>query len=423
MKDGSSRALEPPPKAAARLAEGWSRVRYLALPSGLVAAAAAGFALVLALSGERAAMTPDWASLDAGDPARSSTRPKSPSAPDRTLTVIAKSAPVNRQAGAGPAQQADLPASRADPYRSHPLVRAQTRLLAFAASPFPYDGIVPSTRQPFLNVSDGGRLGHKTFSGRVYWADRTYSDRRVLLHIPKGFDSQRPGVMVLFFHGHGATLARDVLDRQQVPEQISESGMNAVLVAPQFAVDARDSSAGKLWTADGMREFLREAAEKLAQLHGNPLARQAFATMPVVVVGYSGGYVPTASALASGVADGRIKGAVLLDGLYGEVDKFADWIDRNERAFFLSAYTASTKRGNEALQRRLAEQKIPYRTAMAPRLGPGSVTFIAADTAHRDYVTRAWSDYPISDLLRRITGIAPRTRIDVSASLAAGPTR
>ena len=41
--------------------------------------------------------------------------------------------------------------------------------------------------------------------------------------------------MVVFLHGHGATLQRDVIDRQRVPEQVSEAGINAVLVAPQLA--------------------------------------------------------------------------------------------------------------------------------------------------------------------------------------------
>ena len=74
---------------------------------------------------------------------------------------------------------------------------------------------------------------------------RHFGDPRVLLHIPPGFDANKPSVMIVFFHGHGATLSRDVRDRQQVPAQISASGVNAVLVAPQFAVDAADSSPGK----------------------------------------------------------------------------------------------------------------------------------------------------------------------------------
>ncbi|MEC9368216.1 MAG: alpha/beta hydrolase [Pseudomonadota bacterium] len=298
-----------------------------------------------------------------------------------------------------------------------PLTRSRTQLVSFASAPFPYDGVVPRTQSPFLNFKDSGRVGHKTFSGRIYWADSTYSDSRVLLHVPKGFDTHRPGVMVLFFHGHGATLERDVLARQRVPEQITESGLNAVLVAPQFAVDARDSSAGKLWTPQGLRKFLEETADQLTQIHGDPSARRMFASMPVVIVGYSGGYVPTAAALSSGVATNRIRGAVLLDGLYGEIEKFARWIEQTKNGFFLSAYTNSTRRGNGELMRILSERNVKYATALNGRVRPGSVTFVEAEFGHRDYVTRAWAENPISDLLRRMTGIAPRARIDLSASL------
>ena len=49
-----------------------------------------------------------------------------------------------------------------------------------------------------------------TVRGGTYWEDQTYSDQRVLLHIPKGFDPRRPALMVVFFHGNEATLERDV---------------------------------------------------------------------------------------------------------------------------------------------------------------------------------------------------------------------
>ena len=68
--------------------------------------------------------------------------------------------------------------------------------------------------------------------------------------------------MVVFFHGHGATLERDVRDRQRLPDQISAAGLNAVLVAPQFAFDAADSSAGKFWEPDGFKHFLDEVGEE-----------------------------------------------------------------------------------------------------------------------------------------------------------------
>lgn len=287
---------------------------------------------------------------------------------------------------------------------SVPISRPLTRLVAFTSSPFPYAGQVPRTDKPFLNFQEEGRQAHKTFSGRVYWADKTYSDRRVLLHMPKGFNVSKPGVIVLFFHGHGATLERDVAARQRVPAQISESGVNAILVAPQFAVDARDSSAGNFWQPGGTKRFLHEVADKLAEIQGDPATRQIFAKMPVVIVGYSGGYVPTAWSLARGGIDDRVKGVVLLDGLYGEVDKFASWIAGGRSAFFLSAFTDSTRKGNSALQEALQRKGIPFKTEIEASLKPGSITFIEADEEHRDYVTRAWATNPISDVLWRMSG-------------------
>ncbi|HEY7644210.1 MAG TPA: hypothetical protein VH858_04175, partial [Hyphomicrobiales bacterium] len=134
--------------------------------------------------------------------------------------------------------------------------QSKTTLVAFDTAPFPYHGKIARTDQTFINVVENGRRGHRTPFNRVYWEDETYSDPRVLLHIPRHFDVKKPGVIVLFFHGHGAMLERDVLRRQQVPRQISESGVNAVLVAPQLAVDARDSSPGKFWEHGGVKRFL-----------------------------------------------------------------------------------------------------------------------------------------------------------------------
>src|SRR5262249_38262524 len=143
------------------------------------------------------------------------------------------------------------------------LKQTKTALVEFASAPFPYDGIVPDKDAWFLNVIYGPRKGHRTPRGRILWEDPTFRERRVLLHIPKGFDFPRPAVMVVFFHGHGATLRRDVRDRQLVPEQISASGINAVLVAPQFAYNASDSSAGKFWEEGGFKKFIIEAGQKL----------------------------------------------------------------------------------------------------------------------------------------------------------------
>src|SRR5262249_20300354 len=158
--------------------------------------------------------------------------------------------------------------------------------------------------------------------------DETYSDRRALIYIPAGFDPARAAVMLGFFHGNGATLARDVEVRQRVPEQLARSGLNAVLVAPPFAVDAQDSSAGSFWQPGTVSAFLDEAGARVAALYGEPGARQALTHLPVIIVAYSGGYLPAAYSLAVGGAGERVRGVVLLDALYGEVDKFAAWVEQ-----------------------------------------------------------------------------------------------
>lgn len=290
------------------------------------------------------------------------------------------------------------------PPRGEPLKRAKNALVEFETSPFPYGGMVPDKDTPFLDVVSGERKGHRTPRGRVLWEDVTFRDRRVLLHIPKGYDFTRPGVMVVFFHGHGATLKRDVRDRQLVPAQVSASGINAVLVAPQFAFNASDSSAGKFWEAGAFERFVIEAGAKLTELHGNPATADSFGAMPVVIVAYSGGYLATAWCLDVGGAGDRLNGVILLDALYGELDKFTDWIANHRAKFFVSSYTQGTQGKHMAFKTILAEHEIPVATALDQAKWKRGVTFLATDseTKHDDFVTQAWVEFPIRDILRRL---------------------
>ena len=250
------------------------------------------------------------------------------------------------------------------------------------SSAFPYFGKNPRTEEPFLNVCKGERRGHRSYSGRVYWQDETYNDNRVLMHVPENFDARKPGVIVVFFHGNGATLERDVRDRQMVPQQISDSGVNAVLLAPQLAVDAADSSAGKFWQPGGFKRFMDESADHLARLYGDPTSAKAFANMPVVIVGYSGGFVPAAWSLEVGGITNASRGVFLLDAVYGELDKFASWIENNRTGFFVSSYTRYTKRRDQELMAMLREKGIAYREDMDGPLRPGSVVFVADARRH-----------------------------------------
>jgi hypothetical protein len=298
-----------------------------------------------------------------------------------------------------------IPPTQPRPEPASGLNQAKTDILEFVTGPFPYDGTVPGSGKPFLDVEVEGKRGRQAAGGRVYWEDDTYTDQRVLLHIPERFNVRRPGVLIVFFHGHGAKIERDIRDRQQLPAQISESHANAVLVAPQFAVDAADSSAGNFWEPGSFARFLREAARHLARLNGDPRTEQIFAKMPVVIVSYSGGYLPLAWVLQQNEVKGRLRGVVLLDALYGELDKFEDWIANNRSAFFISAYLGSTRNQNIELQRILSERNIEITNSLDQQLRPGTVAFLpgnAEEETHRDFVTQAWAADPIADILNRL---------------------
>jgi hypothetical protein len=314
------------------------------------------------------------------------------------------------------------PPVEAIPSRIPSSVGALTSLVDFETAPFPYHGTMPDSGRPFLNAGTEGHRGHVNFRGNVLWESQNFSDDRVLLHIPPGFDPKRPAVMVVFFHGHGANLAQDVLDRQQVPAQITAAGVNAVLVAPQFALDAADSSAGKFWEPNGFKRFLDEAAIKLARMYGDPRSAFTFARMPIIIVAYSGGFGPTLSVLDRGGVRSRVRGLVLLDALYSGIDKFADWIADNRSTFFVSSYTPHTAHHNAYLERLLRKRSVPYGSELWNSHLHGMVTFLpAGDISHRDFVTHAWADNPIKDILVRVDDVEQRIETaGTTGSISAG---
>jgi hypothetical protein len=294
------------------------------------------------------------------------------------------------------------------PAAAAPTAKPKTALVAFDTAPFPFDGRpLPGQDKPFFDVEKDGRRGRTSVrGGTVYWEDATYSDRRVLLYIPAGFDPARPGLMLVFLHGNQTMLERDVVARQQVPRQLAQSGLNAALVVPQLAVDALDSTSGKFHEPGHFRLFIEEAARQLARLNGDRRAAKAIEALPVVIVAYSGGYYPAAWVLRQGGLGDRLRGVIILDGLYGDLDKFADWIAGHEAAFFQSAHSRSSREENADFQRILTERGIHFTTSLPAKLSPGIVAFVGSpdETEHRDFVTNAWVEDPLKVVLARIAG-------------------
>jgi hypothetical protein len=299
-----------------------------------------------------------------------------------------------------------------------PLKAAKSELVAFNTSAFPYRGVVPGTNKPFLDVRQGKRFGHTTMRGDVCWEDTTYSDRRSLLYLPAGYNPTLPSLIVMFLHGQGATLERDVIARQGLPRQVAESGQNVALVAPQLAFDAFDSSAGNFWRPGHFAAYVDEAAERLMRLYGDRRAGAHFNAAPVLLVAYSGGYLATAFALERGGAAHRVMGVILMDALYGEEEKFAAWATARRRlGFLVSAYTDSTHDENVNLQSVLAKRRIACGVDLPKELTVGTFSFLACGgpDMHGDFMTRAWGQDPLAQALAMIPGYPQTVRAKKTA--------
>ena len=232
---------------------------------------------------------------------------------------------------------------------------ATVSLASFENSAFPYHGIIPNYQEtgktrPFLDVDDNGRLGHSSPRGGIHWEDQTYSDRSVLLAAPQSFDPNKPGVIIVFFHGNNATLSRDVIARQQIVSQLADSGLNAFW-------SRRSSRWMRRIRAPG--DSGRRAASPRFSARRSRSSATFIPTRAAPLGGCRSSSSPIAAAIcpppirSPSAATGRVRGLVLLDALYGEREKFVSWAEGPGRsAFFVSAYSTSSREGNDAVRSR-----------------------------------------------------------------------
>ncbi len=277
----------------------------------------------------------------------------------------------------------------------------ETTLRSFKYAPFPLNA---KHAVSFFDVNQASRRGHTSKRGGLLWEDTTYNDNRVLLAISSDFDRSHPPTLVVFLHGNQSTLERDVIARQQIAAQVSEAKINAVLIAPQFAVDALDSSPGNFVQRNYFAAFMKEAAAQIGHWQNDNFLAYQLNRAPIIVVAYSGGYYAAAHILKMGGMNKRIKGVILLDALYGEEETFAKWLRGNYRkSFFFSAYTDPARASNELLQNLLRDQRMEFETGIPNNMRKRTINFIQLDenTVHQDLLTQAWNNQPLTDLLRK----------------------
>ncbi len=174
-------------------------------------------------------------------------------------------------------------------------------------------------------------LGTTLFLGLPHapFAGFGYDDDTVIAFVPAHY-RYRPeeGIAALVhFHGHNSSAERAMV-AHELREQLADSRQNAILVVPQLAVFAADSSCGRLESAGGLSRLLGDVVPAAASTARATLGYCAFpedAPLGTVCVSaHSGGYHAAACSLRSGGVE--LRETYLFDALYADFDAFRDWV-------------------------------------------------------------------------------------------------
>ncbi len=185
---------------------------------------------------------------------------------------------------------------------------------------------------PFPAVSRSG--GH-VYDGQHYSRSVHYANSTVALFIPQGFRRSDSVDYIVHFHGWWNTVD-STLQAFELAAQLQAAGKNAILVVPQGPVLAPDSNGGKLEGRGGFERFMEQVSRVVAR----HLHLRAAPPRHIVLSAHSGGYRVVSYILLHGGLRGAIKEVWLFDGLYGQLEKYAMWLERGG-ARFVNLYTPS----------------------------------------------------------------------------------
>lgn len=223
------------------------------------------------------------------------------------------------------------------------------------------------------------RLTHAPFpSPPLPWTDRT-----VLVFVPRGFVASKRVDLAFFLHGNRNTV--DSAWRKHQPHaQLVASRKNALMIAPQLAVKASDSRAGKLEKPGGCHRLCAEVLTELEALKVVP----AGATSGRLVLGaHSGGFQPAAKCADLGGLD--VHEMYFFDAMYGFSRRIGQWLAGGKERRFVSWYAGRLPtRWTHRLMTRLDRGRLSYLHRKTDRetsdadLRDHRIVFVKTQTPH-----------------------------------------
>jgi hypothetical protein len=191
-----------------------------------------------------------------------------------------------------------------------------------------------------------------------------YTNDQTLLVVPPGFTPGPTVDIIVHYHGHRAEAVSSAQQRR-LAEQLRDSGVNAVLLAPQGPLRANDSAGGQHGEEGGLQRFVEEA---LARLIRDGVVPPGTRPGRIILSGHSGAYLVISQALDRGGL--AVSEVWLHDGLYGQVGAFQRWAQRPGRRL-ITTHTAGggTRNNNNQLARDLRAAGVPVATSLGRHRG------------------------------------------------------
>ncbi len=231
------------------------------------------------------------------------------------------------------------------------------------------------------------RANGYAYEGKTYPADQHYSDRTVVIFVPKGFRPGETTDIVFYFHGWWNNVDR-TLATFRIAEQLGASGVNAVLVLAEGPKDAPDSFGGKLEEAG---VFSGLVADVLATLKERGVIEKP-RPGSIVLAGHSGAYRVISFILLRGGLTERVREVYLFDALYGQVEKYARWVEHSrERLVVIHTPEGGTRSHTLDFLDDLRAWGVPFAeipesAVTAEILRKNRLVFIESPLAHDDVV-------------------------------------
>jgi hypothetical protein len=260
------------------------------------------------------------------------------------------------------------------------VLAALATLPTLSATGFARAGVTP---KPLLRSLATDALGTTLVLGlpEAPFAGLSYGDDTVIVFVPRRyrFHAEEGVPALVHFHGHNSTAERAIA-AHALREQLVDSRQNAVLIVPQLARFAADSSCGRLAQPRGLARLLENAISSTARLGRSSLGESRFPARAepgrVCLSAHSGGFHAAACSLRTGGVD--VSETYLFDALYAEREVFRDWVlerrgePASSRHKLVSYFTpgATTETMNHGLRAELERQGV----AVAQELREGELS-------------------------------------------------